>query len=75
MNLLFLSFKLDASAGEAGFSFGFDFDVVGAGACQGIQVDVEFDADEFVWLPHGGRVDGEYVAGAFQGTSPDLAIM
>ena len=64
MNLLFISFKLDFSAGAAGLAFGFDFDIVGAGLGQGVEVYVEFDADELVWLPRGGRVDGEHVAGA-----------
>jgi len=70
-----VSFELDSAAGDAGLAFGFDFYIVGAGLGQGIEVHVEFDADEFVWLPLGGRVDGQHIAGAFQGPPPYLAII
>ena len=70
-----MSFKLDFSAGDAGLASGFNFYIVGAGGRKGIEVHVELDPDELAWLPHGGRIDGEDIAGTLQGSAPNLSVI
>ena len=70
-----LSFKLDFSAGDAGLASSFNLYIVDAGGGQGVEVHVELDPHELAWLPHGGRIDGQDIAGTLQGTAPDLSIM